>query len=211
MKSFSKAAVIGSVLMASSSAFALDMPHMPDMSGFYYHAQLIFTQVEITNSNGSGTATSPAVGLEVGTIVYENAVANVFLEAVLMAGLEDESAFTYSGGNQRYSGGMSGAVGLQAKFHRQFSGRFAGYLTLGALNITMDVTPESLNSGVWGASTVGPAADDTVTELTYALGAEYNVSDSSALTLSYGSLYSGIVGGSDVDVTSFNLGYKARF
>lgn len=208
MKSYSKAAVIGTALMSSSSAFAVDIP---ELKGVYYHAQLMYTQIDVSNADGSGTANSPAFGIELGKIIYPNNIANIFLEGVFIMGVEDDSAFTYSSEQERYTAGINTAFGLQVKIHRQFAKRFAGYITLGAINVTVDVTPESYNFGTWGGTTTGTPASDTSTELTYALGFEFNLSQSSAITFTYGNLYSGTVGSSTVDVSNLNIGFKSLF
>ena len=207
MKSFSKAAVIGSALLTTSSAFALDMP---DMTGYYYSVQYALLEVDVTNSDGSGNSTTPGVAFELGRTIYPNDVANISVEGVLVLGLEDKTAFTYFNGNSRYKAGLDNAVGVQLKAHRQFNNQFAGYLNLGVMNVSANVISESNNGGgVWVPDQL--PIDNDQTSYTYAIGAEYRVGETSAITFSYNSILGDDVGDSDVDITSFNLGYKASF
>jgi len=210
MKSFSKAAVIGSALLTSSSAFALDMP---DMTGYYYSVQYALLEVDITKTSGtavgSGAATTPGVVFELGRTVFPNDVANISVEGVLLLGLDDKTAYTFNNGNSKVEGGVDNAIGVQVKAHRQFNEQFAGYVNLGVMNVSANITQQVRgNNGVW---VDGATNDEDQTSYTYAIGAEYRVGEAAAITFSYNSILSDDVGTSNVDITSFNLGYKASF
>lgn len=204
MKSLSKVALLGSVLLTSSSAFAIDMP---DMSGYYYHAQYAMLDVEVSNNNGSGSAANSAVVLEIGRSLYDHEIANIFLEGVVMLGLDEDTAFT--SGADRTRAGVDGGFGIQAKAERQFNNEFAGFINLGLMNTTVTVANDSGFGGRWILNS--PIADGTETSIIYAFGGAYQLTGTSALTISYNNLFSGSAGSSDVDVTSINLGYKAKF
>jgi len=212
MKSFSKAAVIGSALLTTSSAFALDMP---DMSGYYYNAQYAMLDVDISNNAGSGAATSPAVAFEIGKTVYKHKHANVAVEGVLILGLDDKQAFSYNNGGYRYRGGLDNAVGIQLEANRSFAfgknkkKNFAGFFNLGLMNISTNVIDEQNILSAWVAHQA-PAEDDK-TGMTWAIGGEYQLSKAAALTISYNNIFDDTSGDSDVEVTSFNFGYKANF
>jgi len=206
MKSFSKAAVIGSALLTTSSAFALDMP---DMTGYYYSVQYALLEMDISNVDGSGNSTSPAVVFELGRTVFPNDVANISVEGVFMLGIgDDKTAFTYNNAGSKYTAGLDLGIGVQAKAHRQFNEDFAGYVNLGLMNVSTNISDETRNNqGNW----IGPSVDDSQTAYTYAIGAEYRLGEASAVTFSYNAILVDDIGNSDVDMTSFNLGYKASF
>ena len=197
MKKLSKVAVLGSTLIMSSSAFALDMP---DMGGYYYNVQYAMLDLDVSNDNGSGTASLPGLALEIGTNVYKHDLADINLEAVVVIGLDEEAAFGSSG--SQYMAELDSGVGVQLEANRRFTSDIAGFVNLGIMNISTTVTNEG-RGGV--ALSARDSATDTGT--TFAFGAEYQLNSSAAVTLSYNSLSSG----ADVDVTSLNIGYKANF
>ena len=197
MKKLSKVAVLGSTLIMSSSALALDMP---DMSGYYYNVQYAMLDLDVSNDNGSGTASLPGLALEIGTNVYKHDLADINLEAVIVLGLDEEAAFGSSG--SQYMTELDSAVGVQLEANRRFTSDIAGFVNLGVMNVSTTVTNEG-RGGV--AISVPDSTSDTGT--TFAFGGEYQLNSSAALTLSYNSVSSG----SDVEVTSVNLGYKANY
>ena len=200
MKKLSKVAVLGSTLIMSSSALALDMP---DMSGYYYHVQYAMLDLDVSNADGSGTASIPGIAFEVGTSVYEHDLADIYLEAVIVLGLDEDTAF--GTGSSRYTAGLDSAIGIQAKAYRKINEDFAGFVNLGLMNVSTTVTNEGNYGGTWVA--ISPLDDTSDTGTTFAFGGEYQLNSSAALTLSYNSVSSG----SDVEVTSINLGYKANY
>ena len=197
MKKFSKVAVLGSTLIMSSSALALDMP---DMSGYYYNVQYAMLDLDVSNDDGSGTASLPGLALEVGTSVYQHDLADIYLEAVVVLGLDEEAAFGSSG--SQYMTELDSGVGVQLEANRKFTNDIAGFVNIGMMNVSTTVTNEG-RGGV--AISVPDSTSDTGTA--FAFGAEYQLNSSAAVTLSYNSLSSS----ADVDVTSLNIGYKANF
>ena len=209
MKSFSKLALLSSAILGSSSLMALEMPSMPDLNGFYYHAEYSVMSLDVSNQDGSGAASTPAVGLEIGKLVYNHDMADVFLEAVAILGLGQSSAFTYNGGSARYSAGINRIVGVQAKAYRQLVSKMAGFVNLGLMNVSANIASESCFLSTCVSNS--PEINIGDTGISFGLGGEYQLGAASALTLSYSRFPGGNEGGSNVDISSLNLGYKARF
>ncbi|MDH5710276.1 MAG: outer membrane beta-barrel protein [Gammaproteobacteria bacterium] len=200
MNKISKVAALGATLVMSTSASALDMP---DMSGYYYNVQYAMLDLDVSSSSGSGSASIPGVALEIGTNVYSHDIADIYLEAVLVLGLDEDTAFGSS--ISRYQAGLDSAVGLQAKAHHQFNGDIAGFINLGLMNVSTTVVNEGNYGGAWVRTSSFDSASNT--GVTFAFGAEYKLSGTSAVTLSYNNMSTG----DNVDVTSINIGYKSTF
>ena len=73
------------------------------------------------------------------------------------------------------------------------------------MNVSTTVANEGNYGGTWVRTSVLHDTSDTGTS--FAVGGEYQLNSSAALTLSYNSVSSG----SDVEVSSVNLGYKANY
>lgn len=206
MKSLSRAVVLSSALLIIPSVHALEMP---DLDGVYYHLSYSSLNVEISNVDGSGDATYPAISFELGKGIYNFEIADIYLEGFFILGLDDEEVFTYGSGNLRYRSQFDAAVGVQLKAHKQIASDIAVHFNLGLINLTTSVYNENCIAS--SCVSIVPVAEETSTGLNYAIGGEYQIDTKSAITLSYSQLFSDDVGISDVDITSLSIGYKKRF
>ena len=206
MKTLIKVAVCGTVLWTTCAVAA----EGKDWSRYYYEIDYSSMMVKASNANGSGTADSPALTLAVGTNVLHHEIADINIELVGMVGLDDKTAFSYDDG-KRIRAGLNAAIGVQAKAHRNFNDQFAGFVKLGVMNVTADVTNEScvISSN---CVAIAPVESATNTGLTFGLGAEYLMTKSSAITLSYSNIMrSKAAGYSKVDLSSINVGFRSQF